>query len=85
MDHDSELGVVLSLTAEAPIELPKVELNINVKKVELIDVALPDLNKKPSFTFPLRDRYIQERDTVKLTATIDVDTRPAPEVCKLSS
>lgn len=70
----------LRCAAEAPMELPKVDLNINVKKVELIDVKLPDLEKKPRFSFPLRDRFIMEKDTFKLTATIDTDTLPVPTV-----
>lgn len=43
-----------------------------------IDVEYPDLDKKPHFEFPLRDRYIQERDTFKLTCTLQGN--PPPEV-----
>ena len=43
-----------------------------------IDVEYPDLDKKPYFEFPLRDRFIQENDTFKLTCTIE--GFPHPEV-----
>jgi len=43
-----------------------------------IDVELPDLDKKPYFAFPLRDRFIQEGDNFKLTCT--VEGYPQPEV-----
>ena len=62
------------------MELPKIDLNIHTKKVELIDVEVPDLERKPRFTFPLRDRFIQEKDDFKLTCTIDVDVYPPPKV-----
>lgn len=55
------------------------ELDQRPKKVfKEIDVEYPDLDKKPHFAFPLRDRCIQERDTFKLTCTID--GHPLPEV-----
>ena len=66
--------------AETPRELPKVDLPIKTKKVELLDIEMPTFEKKPSFTFPLRDRFIQERDTIKLTASVDTATIPAPTV-----
>lgn len=66
------------------MEMPKVDLNIKVKKVELLDVEMPDLERKPRFTFPLRDRFIQEKDTFKLTATVDIDTLPVPTVSPVS-
>lgn len=71
---------VLVLLAEAPLELPKIELNLSTRKVQLVEVEMPNFERKPRFTFPLRDRFIQERDTFKLTATIDVDALPAPKV-----
>jgi len=43
-----------------------------------IDVEYPDLDKKPYFEFPLRDRMIQEHDTFKLTCT--VQGFPQPQV-----
>ena len=46
-----------------------------------IDVEYPDLDKKPYFEFPLRDRFIQERDTFKLTCTLA--GFPQPQVCCL--
>ena len=71
--------------AETPRELPKVDLPIKTKKVELMDIEMPTFEKKPSFTFPLRDRFIQERDTIKLTASVDTATIPAPTVCNCGS
>ena len=72
---------VFVFVAETPRELPKVDLPIKTKKVELMDIEMPTFEKKPSFTFPLRDRFIQERDTIKLTASVDTATIPAPTVC----
>ena len=43
-----------------------------------VDVEYPDIDKRPQFTFPLRDRFIQENDTFKLTCT--VEAHPQPQV-----
>ena len=43
-----------------------------------VDVEYPDIDKRPQFTFPLRDRFIQENDTFKLTFT--VEPHPQPQV-----
>mgnify|MGYP001793249728 CR=1 FL=1 len=67
-------------TAEAPIEVPKINIDVPVKKVKEVEVEMPNFEKKPRFAFPLRDRYIQERDTFRLTASLDVDIYPAPTV-----
>ena len=69
------------ITAEAPLEAPKVHLDMFTKRTfKEVEVEMPNLDKKPSFQFPLRDRFIQERDAFKLTCAVDVDTYPAPTV-----
>ncbi|KAF6018857.1 unc-22 [Bugula neritina] len=75
-----ETSFHLEVIAETPIEVPKVHLDIPTRKVELIEVEKPNLERKPYFSFPLRDRFIQEKDDFKLTATIDSDVLPLPKI-----
>ncbi|XP_067930808.1 twitchin-like [Watersipora subatra] len=75
-----ETSCKLGIVAEAPIEIPKTELNISTRKVVLKEVELPVFERKPFFSFPLRERYIQEKGTFKLTATIDADVLPVPQI-----
>lgn len=71
---------IFCYVAEAPIEMPRINLDIPMKKIKEVEIEMPNFDKKPRFEFPLRDRYIQERDTFRLTASLDVDIHPTPTV-----
>ncbi|XP_067934437.1 twitchin-like [Watersipora subatra] len=73
-----EASCILTVTPDAAKDV-QMETDSRPKKVfKEIDVEYPDLDKKPYFEFALRDRFIQEHDTFKLTCTLE--GFPQPEV-----
>lgn len=75
------LYLLLFITsAEAPKDLMPIDLGFKTRKVELMEIEMPTFEKKPRFTFPLRDRFIQEKDTMRLIVSVDTETIPAPTV-----